>query len=52
MDGWLVKPKNFDSTKKYPLVFYVYGEPAGATVNDSYGAGSNFLYSDYDCHYT
>lgn len=44
MDGWIVKPKNFDSTKKYPLVFYVYGEPAGTTVTDSYGASNNFLY--------
>jgi dipeptidyl-peptidase-4 len=44
MDGWVVKPKNFDSTKKYPVVFYVYGEPAATTVNDQYGAGSNFLY--------
>jgi len=44
MDGWVVKPKNFDSTKKYPVVFYVYGEPAATTVNDGYGAASNFLY--------
>jgi dipeptidyl-peptidase-4 len=45
MDGWMVKPKNFDSTKKYPVVFYVYGEPAATTVNDSYGAANNFLYN-------
>ena len=44
MDGWVVRPKNFDSTKKYPVVFYVYGEPAATTVNDQYGAQSNFLY--------
>jgi dipeptidyl-peptidase-4 len=44
MDGWLVKPKNFDSTKKYPVVFYVYGEPAATTVDDAYGAAGNFLY--------
>jgi dipeptidyl-peptidase 4 len=44
MDGWMVKPKNFDETKKYPVVFYVYGEPASTTVNDSYGAGNNFLF--------
>jgi dipeptidyl-peptidase-4 len=45
MDGWMVKPKNFDSTKRYPVVFYVYGEPAAQTVEDSYGTGINFLYS-------
>lgn len=44
MDGWVVKPNNFDSTKKYPVVFYVYGEPATTTVNDTYGSASNFLY--------
>jgi dipeptidyl-peptidase 4 len=45
MDGWMVKPKDFDSTKKYPVVFYVYGEPAATTVNDGYNAASNFLYT-------
>lgn len=45
LDGWMVKPKNFDPNKKYPLVFYVYGEPASTTVNDSYGSAGNFLYN-------
>jgi dipeptidyl-peptidase 4 len=45
MDGWMVKPNNFDPTKKYPVVFYVYTEPAATTVNDSYGVGQNFLYT-------
>ncbi|WP_257668262.1 S9 family peptidase [Parapedobacter tibetensis] len=44
MDGWMVKPTNFDPAKKYPVVFYVYGEPAGQTVTDTYGAGGNRLY--------
>lgn len=44
MDGWMIKPTNFDSTKKYPIVFYVYGEPASQTVKDTYGTGSNRLY--------
>lgn len=44
LDGWMVKPKNFDSTKKYPVVFYVYSEPAAQTVGDNAGAGANFLY--------
>jgi dipeptidyl-peptidase-4 len=45
MDGWMVKPKNFDPTKKYPVVFYVYTEPASATVKDRYGIGDNRLYN-------
>jgi dipeptidyl-peptidase-4 len=44
MDGWMVKPTNFDPSKKYPVVFYVYTEPAATTVNDSYGAGMNRNY--------
>lgn len=45
MDGWMVKPTNFDASKKYPVVFYVYTEPAGTTVNDTYGAGRNGNYN-------
>lgn len=44
MDGWMVKPSNFDPTKKYPVVFYVYSEPAGTTVTDTYKIGRNGLY--------
>lgn len=44
MDGWMVRPDNFDPSKKYPIVFYVYTEPAGATVRDRWGAGRNRLY--------
>lgn len=39
LDAWMIKPKDFDPSKKYPLLFYVYGEPAGATVQDSWGGG-------------
>jgi len=44
MDGWMVKPTNFDPSKKYPVVFYVYSEPANATVKDVYGVGRNRNY--------
>ncbi len=44
LDAWINKPANFDPNKKYPVVFYVYGEPAAATVGDQYGTHSNFLY--------
>ena len=45
LDAWINKPKNFDPTKKYPVVLYVYGEPAASTVGDSYGNHSNYLYN-------
>lgn len=44
MDGWMVKPTDFDPTKKYPVVFYVYGEPASQTVVNRFGTGFNRLY--------
>jgi len=44
LDGWLVKPTGFDPAKKYPVVFYVYGEPASQTVTDRFGTGLNRLY--------
>lgn len=34
LDAWIIKPKDFDPTKKYPVIDYVYGEPASATVQD------------------
>ncbi len=45
MDGWKVMPEHFDSTKKYPVVFYVYTEPWGQNVKDEYGIARNFLYN-------
>jgi dipeptidyl-peptidase-4 len=45
MDGWMKKPDNFDATKKYPVLFYVYGEPASQTAADVWGAGINRLYA-------
>lgn len=45
LEGWMVKPKNFDPKKKYPIVFYVYGEPASQTVLDNFYAGKNRLYN-------
>jgi dipeptidyl-peptidase-4 len=43
LDGWMIKPPDFDSTKKYPVLFMVYGEPAGQTVQDAWG-GAQFLW--------
>ncbi|MBN8577538.1 MAG: DPP IV N-terminal domain-containing protein [Cytophagales bacterium] len=45
MDGWMVKPNQFDASKKYPVLFYVYTEPWGANVHDSYRVAANFLFT-------
>jgi dipeptidyl-peptidase-4 len=36
LDGWLIKPPGFDSTRRYPLFYYLYGEPASQTVLDKW----------------
>lgn len=41
-DAWMIKPVDFDPKKKYPVIFYVYGEPAGSTVQDNWGGGDLF----------
>ena len=37
LDGWCIKPPDFDPGTKYPLLIYVYGEPASQTVRDRWG---------------
>jgi dipeptidyl-peptidase-4 len=41
LDGWMMKPPNFDATKRYPVFIYVYGEPASQTVIDRWGSSRN-----------
>ena len=36
LDGWCLKPPSMNPNGKYPLLFYVYGEPHGQTVQDSW----------------
>lgn len=43
LDGWCIKPPDFDPAKKYPLLCYVYGEPAGTTVVNRWG-GKSYLW--------
>jgi dipeptidyl-peptidase-4 len=43
LDGWMIKPYNFNPNQRYPVLFHVYGEPAGQTVLDSWG-GNNKLW--------
>jgi dipeptidyl-peptidase-4 len=39
LDGWMLKPSQFDSARRYPVVVFVYGEAASQTVVDRWGAG-------------
>ncbi len=36
LNGWMMKPVDFDPTKKYPVLMYVYGGPGSQTVSNSW----------------
>ena len=40
LDGFEMRPPDFDPAKKYPVLFYVYGEPWNQTVLDRWGGGT------------
>ena len=42
LDAWMMKPPGFDAGKKYPVLFYLYGWPAGQTVRDQWSR--NYLW--------
>ncbi len=44
LDGWVMKPPGFDSTKRYPVLIHVYGEPAGQTALDQWD-GQDYLWN-------
>ena len=37
----LIKPKDFDATKKYPVLIYVYGGPHAQLITNSWGDGAS-----------
>lgn len=43
LNGWMMKPADFDASKKYPVLMYVYGGPGSQTVTNSWG-GSNHMW--------
>ncbi|MEN8731920.1 MAG: DPP IV N-terminal domain-containing protein, partial [Bacteroidia bacterium] len=43
LNYWMIKPANFDSAKKYPMLMHVYGGPGSQTVKNSFGY-SNFYW--------
>ena len=43
LDGWMLKPSDFDPSRRYPVIVFVYGEPASQTVVDRWG-GNRMLF--------
>ena len=37
LNAWMIKPLDFDSTKRYPVLMYLYGGPGSQTVTNSWG---------------
>jgi dipeptidyl-peptidase-4 len=46
LNAWMIKPKNFDKNKKYPVLMYVYGGPGSQTTADAWGGG-NYVWFQY-----
>jgi dipeptidyl-peptidase 4 len=44
LDGWVMRPPGFDSTRRHPVFFEVYGEPAAQTVLDRWN-GADYLWN-------
>lgn len=40
LNGWMVKPKDFDANKKYPVIMHQYSGPGSQQVTNSWSAGS------------
>ena len=43
MDGYMIKPPDFDPNKKYPVLFDLYGEPWTQTATDSWGSMWHYM---------
>ncbi|MCC9136594.1 S9 family peptidase [Pontibacter silvestris] len=43
LNGWMIKPTDFDPNKKYPVLMFVYGGPGSQTVTNSWGS-NNYLW--------
>jgi dipeptidyl-peptidase-4 len=43
LDGWMIRPRDFDPQRRYPVIVFIYGEPANVTVTDAWN-GSRVLF--------
>lgn len=43
LEAWIMKPVDFDPSKKYPVLMYVYGGPGSQTVRNTWG-GANYYW--------
>ena len=50
LNGWMMKPFDFDPNKKYPVVMHQYSGPGSQSVQDSWNAGSNGAGGSYEAY--
>lgn len=44
LNGWIMKPADFDPAKEYPVLMFVYGGPGSQTVKNQYDGFNHFYY--------
>ncbi len=44
LNGWIMKPSDFDPAKEYPVLMFVYGGPGSQTVKNQYDGFNHFYY--------
>lgn len=44
LNGWMIKPQDFEEGKKYPVLMFVYGGPGSQTVKNQYDGFNHFYY--------
>jgi dipeptidyl-peptidase-4 len=44
LNAWMIKPKNFDATKKYPLFMYQYSGPGSQQVNNDWNGADDYWF--------
>ncbi|MEO1022711.1 MAG: DPP IV N-terminal domain-containing protein [Bacteroidota bacterium] len=47
LNGYMIKPADFDSTQQYPVLMHVYGGPGSQTVTRSFDSGQNGMWHQH-----
>jgi len=47
LNAWVINPPNFDSTKSYPVLMFVYGGPGSQTVMNQFASDQRSLWHQY-----